>query len=376
MNTRNIVLIIVVLIFNCVKAQKVYVPDDNFEQKLISLGYDDVLDDSVSVYSVDTIKVLDIQQLYIEDLTGIESFTFLERLNCSSNLLTTLDVSQNIYMQELSCNYNQLTTLNTSNNVNLIRLFSHGNELTDINVSNNYNLEYLKLDNNQLSNLNVSNNVYLKSLSCYYNNISEINLLNNSDLKFLALSHCNLYELDLSNNTHLESLGLDMTKLTSLDLTNNIHLKYILFQNNLDLISVNLANSYNDSIESLYIYDSPELICVQVDDVNADLNNWDFAQVNPNFTLSEDCASLIGVEEEKEQAVEVFPNPTTGLLNINIKETGMYELYSVLGQTAIQSGHFNAGDNQINLSRLDLGVYMLKVINTQGDVQLKRIIKH
>jgi hypothetical protein len=28
-------------------AQKTYVPDDNFEQALINLGYDNILDDSV-----------------------------------------------------------------------------------------------------------------------------------------------------------------------------------------------------------------------------------------------------------------------------------------------------------------------------------------
>jgi hypothetical protein len=30
-----------------VMAQKTYVPDDNFEQALINLGYDNILDDSV-----------------------------------------------------------------------------------------------------------------------------------------------------------------------------------------------------------------------------------------------------------------------------------------------------------------------------------------
>jgi len=51
-----------------------YVPDDNFEQALIDLGYDDTLNDSV--YTPNTIGVtsLDVDGKEISDLTGIEGF--------------------------------------------------------------------------------------------------------------------------------------------------------------------------------------------------------------------------------------------------------------------------------------------------------------
>ena len=53
-------------------AQKTYVPDNNFEQALIDLGYDDVLDDSVLTASIDTVTSLSIMSMGITDLTGIE----------------------------------------------------------------------------------------------------------------------------------------------------------------------------------------------------------------------------------------------------------------------------------------------------------------
>ena len=98
-------------------AQKTYVPDDSFEQALISLGYDNVLDDSVVTASIDTITSLDISHLgdlsvkptlrdKIYDLKGIENFTALEELYCQDNHLTSLDLSQNTNLTYLNCSRN------------------------------------------------------------------------------------------------------------------------------------------------------------------------------------------------------------------------------------------------------------------------------
>ena len=39
-------------------AQQTYVPDDNFEQELINLGYDNILDNYVTTSSIDTVTLL------------------------------------------------------------------------------------------------------------------------------------------------------------------------------------------------------------------------------------------------------------------------------------------------------------------------------
>ena len=88
-----------------------YVPDDNFEQKLIYLGYDTVLDNYVLTSSIDTITSLIINWDWIDDLTGIEGFSALTILWCFGNQLTSLDVSQNRALIYLDCHNNQLTTL-------------------------------------------------------------------------------------------------------------------------------------------------------------------------------------------------------------------------------------------------------------------------
>ena len=70
-----------------------YVPNDNFEQALIDLGYDDVLDDYVVTDSINSVTVLNVSNDSISDLTGIEDFIALESLNCSYNQLTSLTLS-------------------------------------------------------------------------------------------------------------------------------------------------------------------------------------------------------------------------------------------------------------------------------------------
>ena len=111
-------------------AQNTYVPDDNFEQALIDLGYDDVLDDYVLTSNISGITVLNITGSGIHDLTGIEDFTALTSLVCSNNQLTSLDVSSNIALTYyLFCNENQLTSLDVRNcnNANLYSFNSKGN---------------------------------------------------------------------------------------------------------------------------------------------------------------------------------------------------------------------------------------------------------
>ena len=63
--------------------QKTYVPDDNFEQRLINLGYDfGAINGSVYTASIDTVTSLNVFNQNISDLTGIEDFTALTYLNC------------------------------------------------------------------------------------------------------------------------------------------------------------------------------------------------------------------------------------------------------------------------------------------------------
>ena len=77
----NKILILILITTSLVWSQTTAIPDSNFEQKLIDLGHDDILDGSVLTSTVEVIIDLDLRYSEISDLTGIEAFTALTTLN-------------------------------------------------------------------------------------------------------------------------------------------------------------------------------------------------------------------------------------------------------------------------------------------------------
>ncbi|MEL7006902.1 MAG: chromosome condensation regulator RCC1, partial [Bacteroidota bacterium] len=136
-----------------------FVPDDNFENALIALGLDSgPLDNYVTTAAIDTVTNLDISGENIEELTGIEGFSALESLDCSSNLLFSLDISQNISLTSLTCFSNFLNQLDVQSNTALVSLNCGNNRLATLDVSQNTGLEELIVDSNQLTEVDVMSN--------------------------------------------------------------------------------------------------------------------------------------------------------------------------------------------------------------------------
>jgi|TARA_B110000908_G_scaffold146107_1_gene176860 hypothetical protein len=120
-----------------------YVPDDNFEQYLINNGWDDVMDDSVKIAAIDTVKIINVYFKNISNLTGIEYFINLRELNCHLNQLISLDLSENTKLTILNCEENQLTSMDISNNPEIFYLNCLSNQLTTLNLKNGANISEL-----------------------------------------------------------------------------------------------------------------------------------------------------------------------------------------------------------------------------------------
>ena len=119
-----------------------YVPNDAFEQALIDLMYDDVLDNYVLTTNINALTSLYVAFEGIDDLTGIEDFSALTDLFCNNNNLTSLDVSSNTNLEQLYCYSNSLSRLDLSLNTALTALSCSNNSLESLNVKNgnNYNI--------------------------------------------------------------------------------------------------------------------------------------------------------------------------------------------------------------------------------------------
>ena len=318
-------------------------PDDNFEQALINLGYDNVLDDYVLTFNIDALTFLDVSGMNISDLTGIEDFTTLTTLWCNDNYLTSLDVSQNIIeylicwdnqltsinlnaqlfflncgvnnlvnidlsqttaLTYLYCGYNQLTSIDVSSATALERLFCHQNQLTSIDVSNNPDLLYLLLYYNNLTSLDVSANTSLTHLDFYECQLTSINLSQNSDLIELRCGINLLTSLDLSQNISLEHLYCQSNQLTSLDLSNNIVLDTLYCVDN-QLTTLDLRNGNNINLSVFNATSNPNLNCISVDDHFWSTTNWTVANgnIDPQHYFINNCdgSTSIAVLEDGEK---------------------------------------------------------------------------
>ncbi len=225
--------LLILILLPCIAfGQQTYVPDDNFEQELINLGYDTgPLDDFVPTANISSVTNLFIGSLNISDLTGIEDFASLSDLSCWGNQLTTLDVSQNTNLIQLDCSGNPLTSLNVTGLTALLYLYTDFCQLTSLDVSTNISLDELDFEVNQIS------------------------------------------SIDLSNNTALVSLYCTLNQLTSLDLSLNTALEFLMCRDNL-LTCLNMRNIDQQNMTGFIAYNNPCLYCIDVDDPIWATANW------------------------------------------------------------------------------------------------------
>ena len=284
-----LIFVFITFIISAQSANRTYVPDDAFEQALIDLGYDDVLDDYVLTANINTITELDISQIERGglNLTGIEDFIALEVLNCRSNSsVTNMNLNPLVHLEELNvlaC----WVAIDTSNNPEL-RILITGNPSfiggPSLDLSNNPKLEVLLAG----TEVDLSNNPLLKRLSFTEFAISQLDVSNNPELEYLNLGLDNFYleTIDLSNNPNLIELNLGETSIKSLDLSNNPRLERVYGSVKTNLEYLNLKSGSNQVLVEVTVNVSD---CVQVDDVA-------YAEAQENWNVgvdrfSEDCSA-------------------------------------------------------------------------------------
>ncbi|MBG6111529.1 gliding motility-associated-like protein [Flavobacterium sp. CG_23.5] len=300
-------------------SQYTLIPDPEFEWYLIYNGYDiGAIDGKVLTSKIEVIKEIyffpGAANINITDLTGIENFKALEKLNCTNCNLTTLDLSKNIFLTDLICDNNKLTSLNVigcanlksincsgnqftsldfSQTINLKSLYCRNSKLSVLNlntnityldcsysnlstldlskctlleslvcpdnqfknmdISKNINLTDLSCYNNQLINLDVSKNIKLRSFSCQNNQLKNLDITSNLNLLFFICSSNQLTNLDISQNTKLTNLNCSSNQLSNLDISNNTNLSELLCTNN-QIISLDIFKNIN--LVALYCFDN------------------------------------------------------------------------------------------------------------------------
>jgi hypothetical protein len=452
--------LLLVFIVGALHAQTISIPDANFEQTLIDLGYDTVLNGEVVSDSIVNITEIDLSDRNISNLDGIEGFTNLEVLRCgrnslteldlsqnlaltfvsgflneltsvdlsqnslleivqlSSNQLTQLDVSQNSKLKILAINYNFLQEIDVSNNPELFRLAFEVNNISALNIANNLLLEELFVTGNNIAALDVTLNTKLTNLDCSNNRINELDVTFCTELKTLKFDRNSIDSIDLQQNTKLDFLMCHSNQLTELDLTGNTLLTYLsasgnnlselevrhnpllrfffvhdnqitqldlsnnpdLFRvicNNNALTSLDIKNGNNGFIDTFNALNNQDLQCIQVDNIFFSNANWN--QVDNGVLFSTACATLATEDLSLKQSISLYPNPTQDRMkishqgNITIQPIAIY----TLNGTKIQQKKFDNSsiNDEVDLSRLSSGVYLLKLVSEEGQ-WIQKIIKN
>ena len=243
-------------------------PDEKFCTYL--KAFDKNGDDSLSQQEREAVTKIEVPNMGIKTLQGIEYFPKLGYLYCYKNEITELDVSKNTALTGLTCNYNQLTSLDVSSNTALtsldcsdnqlatlelgsaplVILTCQGNQLTRLDLRGNHALKMMDCSDNQLTTLELGDNP-ITDMYCSSNQLESLkisstvltnlgcskNRLKSLDVSSTVMIHLDCDEnqltaLDVRSNTALTSLDCDSNQLTALDVRSNTELEELHCEDN------------------------------------------------------------------------------------------------------------------------------------------------
>jgi Secretion system C-terminal sorting domain len=371
---KLILLFVTYFTMNLVYCQFTAIPDPNFEAFLEANGMGDGIPNNGQVLTsnIENVTVLDLPSAVgISDLTGIEDFLAVEFLDCSFNLLTNINLSQNLALKTFGCVNNQLIALDLSNNTQLEWVSCQGNQLTSL-LLNSANLTVIECFDNGITSLDISQAVALTFLDCNLNQIPSLDTSQNTNLIQLVCWSNSLTSLNTSNNVQLTYLNCGRTNIDSLDLSSNSNLTNLVAPLIEELTFLDLRNGNNASM-SVSAWGTDDLRCIFVDDAGASyLDDW---MIDPftTFVNNEGECDALSIPSLNEYKLVIYPNPALEFITISLRSSADYMITAANG-ILFKKGQLKEGLNKISMANLSTGLYFIRVTSENG-IATKKIIK-
>lgn len=222
-----------------IDAQTVRIPDAAFKQRLIALGIDANDNGNIEMAEAATVTELELNNLGIVNLEGINSFKNLEELSCSDNKITKLDLTRLKKLKGLYAVNNPLAELNVTGLTELVNLYVHNfggqygfgrSFLKNLDVSTLTNLKQLKCSRNLLTKLDVGALKNLEILECEANRLESVSLKNAQNLKQINLRENPLVgTVDIRGLVNLEYFNCEGCQLLYLNMSGTLKLKELVW---------------------------------------------------------------------------------------------------------------------------------------------------
>lgn len=430
------------LLFACtvspMPSQVVEIHDPRFLHALFEAGIDRNGDSIISFREAARVRILNVSDKDIHDLTGIERFTNLVELDCSRNYLRSLDITRNTGIEKLYCLINYLTGLNVSGNTSLTELRCDCNYLTGLDISKNASLRYLSCDVNPLKTLDLKSNLKLEILDCLDTRMQSLDLTNNKLLEILRCNFNQLSYLDVSQNDSLQQLCCGVNRLVTLDVSGNAALTLLDVSGNKMLeeicvrtlpfqpeglriyaercpnlkfkdcrapdlsISeikpgqdhVDVTSSENGVIYLVTEYTECELEKIRENCIDSVIAAAHFP-VRVPVSVMKDCSYLVyardssgnisvpgeltiegvGIEKMSDKNIKIYPNPFDDQLRIETDSPGhCYIEITSLSGRSLLDITMAAPANQLDLSSFQKGIYII-TIRSEEFLTMRKIIK-
>jgi len=182
------------------------IEDEIFRQFCLNEFDNSPKDGKISAKEALSVIEIIVKGMEINTFTGIEYFTKLRKLNCSSNNIEEIDISKNKEIRILDCSYNPISIIEVSELSKLTDLYLHNTKIQNLDVSKNSELYQLTTSNSSISSLNVAENKELAILLCNDSQLETLDVTKNTELLMLFCGNNKLSTLNLSMNTNLVNL--------------------------------------------------------------------------------------------------------------------------------------------------------------------------
>ena len=375
-------------------AQIINIPDATFKSQLLSgaathsNGQPAILDANsngeIEVEEAIMIEAIALSQGEIVSLEGIQYFTNLKSLVCISNNVESLDYDLPL-LEILMFDGNKLTQLNMAHFPKLYWLNCSDNLLTSLDFRQN-EMSLIFVPNNLLTEIHFGNTTFYGAVSdngiyidVSYNNLTSLEILapgvplhrvefNNNPLVHFNIEAVSFDHLICSNTllTHLDLSKIGRNQeftLGDFTITNNPNLRSINLKNDQSHFCIQPA-SFNCSETTFTLQNNPllETVCADEGSETEFLQPYATAL---GFTLTSDC--ILAVNNAAVSQSTIYPNPANEVLNIHSNVAfNQVRILNMLGQVVALANAAPNNDLTINVMDLKSGTYFVEITSENG----------